>query len=621
MPLLDRINSPDDVKKLAAAELPLLAAELREEILAVVSRNGGHLASSLGAVELTIALLRIFSPPADKIVWDVGHQTYPWKIMTGRRDRFETLRQLNGLSGFLKPSESEYDISVTGHAGAALSEAIGLAVARDLDDDKAGRNQVIAVVGDGCMTNGISLEALNNIIEAKSKVIVILNDNKCSISHNTGALSRQLGKMLGNLHYNRIKRAAEAAGHKLHMTFLRGIYHRIEQAIKSLWLKNSFYEEFGIRYIGPIDGHDFEALDNALKSAAEYDRPVLLHIATVKGKGFHPAETAPSAWHGVGPFDLASQHGLYPPASTPGFSEAFGEELVHLAEHDARVIGITAAMQSGTGMNQFAARYPTRFFDVGICEEHAIVFASGLAAGGKRPFVAIYSTFLQRAVDCVMHDICLGELPVVIGIDRAGCVGRDGPTHHGLYDIAMLRSLPNLVLLQPGTRGELKLMMRWALAHGKPVAIRYPREVTYDGSAQAAPIELGKSAVALAAENGSQVWLWALGDFVGTALEVARMLKTSGIDAGVVNARFIKPLDVKLLRAHAANAKMIVTLENSALKGGFGSAVREELADCPIRIKSFGWPDEFIPHGSVAELRKKFGLEAGQIAEEIMSAL
>ena len=623
MRILDNINTPDDVKKLSPEKLPLLAQELRDEIISVVSKNGGHLSPSLGTVELTIALLRTFSPPADKIVWDVGHQAYPWKIMTGRREQFKTLRQIDGLSGFLKPSESQYDVSVTGHAGAALSEAIGLAVARDLTKHRDRSAHVVAVVGDGCMTNGISLEALNNIIEAKSKVIVVLNDNKCSISHNTGALSRQLGKMLGNLHYNRIKRAAESAGHRLHMTFLRGIYHRLEQAVKSLWLKNAFYEEFGIRYIGPIDGHDFEALDNALRSAAEYDRPVLLHIATVKGKGFHPAETAPGAWHGVGPFDPAPHHGLYPPASNPGYSDAFGDELVKLAECDERIVGITAAMQSGTGMDRFASRFPDRFFDVGICEEHAAVFAAGLAAGGLRPVLALYSTFLQRAIDCVMHDICIGSVPVTICIDRAGCVGRDGPTHHGLYDIPLLRALPNLAILQPRSSRELRAMMRWATQSGKPAAIRYPKEAAESGcdGTPIQPIEPGRAEIVHSATGDKPIWIWALGDLVETAKETASLLDEQGIDAGVVNARFIKPIDTNLLRRQAANARLIVTMENGALRGGFGSAIREELSDTGTKVHSFGWPDEFIPHGSIAELRKRYGLTAVQMGKAIAALL
>lgn len=617
MRVLDRINSPDEIKTISKNDLPLLAEELRTEIIRVVGKNGGHLASSLGAVELTIALLRVFSPPTDKIVWDVGHQTYAWKLLTGRRELFDTLRKKDGLSGFLKPGESPYDTSITGHAGVAISEALGLAVGRDLSSSAA---HVLAVVGDGSMTNGISLEALNNIIETKSKMIIVLNDNERSISQNTGALSRQLGKMLTNLHYNRIKHAAEAAGHRLHMTFLRGIYHRVEQALKSLWLKNSFYEEFGVRYIGPIDGHDFEALDNALRSAVEYDRPVLIHVATIKGKGFHPAETAPCAWHGVGPFDPSSLQGLYPPSSSPGFSETFGDELTKLAESDRRIVGITAAMQSGTGLDKFAARFPERFFDVGICEEHAAVFASGLAAGGMRPFVAIYSTFLQRAVDCIMHDICLASVPVCFCIDRAGCVGNDGPTHHGLFDIAMLRVLPNLTILQPRSHNELRLMLRWAADFGKPVAIRYPKKSEASDETEAPAILLGKAEIVEDTSDANPVWIWALGDFVETAKRAAKTLKEAGIAAGVVNARFIKPVDRELLLQQARTARLIVTLENGALKGGFGSAIREELADLPVRIHSFGWPDEFIPHGSIEELHQSYGLKAEQIAEQIIRA-
>ena len=627
MSILASIQSPDDVKRLDPKDLPALAEEIRTAILETVSRNGGHLASSLGVVELTIELLRVFSPPADKVVWDVGHQTYAWKLLTGRRDRFGTLRKLDGISGFCKPQESPYDATVTGHAGVALSAALGMAVARDLRTSggatsplPAAPSHVIAVVGDGCMTNGISLEALNGLSDAKTKLIVILNDNEMSISQNVGALSRRLGRMLVDVRYNRIKRAAENAGHRLHMTFLRGLYHRVEQTIKSLFLKNTFFEAFGLRYVGPIDGHDFKALHNALLSAAEYDRPVLIHVATQKGMGYKPAERAPAQWHGVGPFDLATGEPRKKPGGK-GFSRTFGDEMLKLAEEDRRVVAVTAAMEEGTGLVPFANRFPGRFFDVGICEEHAAVFCSGLAANGFRPVFAVYSTFLQRAVDCVMHDICLANLPVLFCVDRAGVVGADGPTHHGVFDIPMLRCLPNLAILQPCGTSELGAMMRWALAHDGPVVIRYPRQSPAEAeSAAVTPEDIagGASVVKPLADGaGRAVWIWALGDQVTAALEAADALCASGIRAGVVNARFVKPLSRPLLERCAGDADLLVTMENGVLSGGFGSAVREALPQTKCRILSFGWPDEFIPQGAASELAGRYGITASQIAETV----
>lgn len=623
--VLQRVREPRDVKGLAAGELPQLAAELRQRIIGTVSRTGGHLASNLGAVELTIALMRVFDPPVDKVVWDVGHQCYSWKLMTGRQDRFETLRQRGGISGFPKPSESEYDTFVAGHAGTALSSALGLAVGRD----RAGRGgHVVAIVGDAAMANGIALEALNNISETGSKLIVILNDNEMSISENVGAMSRHLGRLLASKRYNRIKAAAESVGHKLRMTPLRRVYHRMEQAVKSLWLRNAFFEEFGLRYVGPINGHDFRELESALCSARDDKRSVVLHVATRKGMGFEPAETSPCDWHGVGAFNLdgsvagGSRGG-------PGYSKILGESLSTMAESDERLVAITAAMSAGTGLEGFGERFPERFFDVGICEEHAVVFAAGLATAGYRPVFAVYSTFLQRAVDCVMHDLCLQKLPVVLCIDRAGVVGADGPTHHGIYDIAMLRTLPNLVMMQPKDGRELAAMLKSAVAVDGPVSIRYPREpgpvVDYAGGIE--PLEIGRgevvSELAGGAEEGTseELWLWALGDMVPLAEEVARELRGRGYRVGVVNARFIKPLDSGLLWQQAASGcRRFVTIENGAVMGGFGSALREALVAGGYQgvVQSFGWPDSFVGQGSTEELKRDYGLTPEAIAHEVV---
>ena len=616
--VLTTLHNPQDIQTLTPAQLPGLADELRAVILETVSRTGGHLASNLGTVELTIALLRVFTPPADKIIWDVGHQTYSWKLLTGRRDRFDTLRQRNGLSGFPKPEESAFDAFVAGHAGTALSAALGMAVGRDRH---GGTGHVVAVIGDGSMTNGISLEALNNLEDMHSKVIVVLNDNEMSISENVGALSRRLGRMLADVRYNRIKAAAEAAGHRMHMTPLRRIYHRVEQAVKSLWLQNAFFEEFGLRYVGPIDGHDFNALENALCSARSDKSSVLIHVATQKGKGFKPAERSPCDWHGVGAFELDSKH---PPESKPGYSQVFGETLAALADTNPSIVAITAAMCGGTGLEPFAARHPSRFFDVGICESHAVVFAAGLAASGFRPVFAVYSTFLQRAVDCVMHDVCIQKLPVVFCVDRAGIVGSDGPTHHGIYDIPMLRCLPNLVIMQPKDTVELVAMLKTALAHAGPALIRYPRDPgpAVEVPPAIEPISLGASELISAppdAAQGPVVWLWALGDMVPLACETAQRLAACGVRAGVVNARFVKPLDTARLFSQAESAAAFVTLENGAVAGGFGSALREALAahGSAVQVRSYGWPDAFIGQGTTRQLLEDGGLVPGCISDEI----
>jgi len=619
--ILDTIQSPRDVQALAADKLPELAEEVRRLILETVSKTGGHLASNLGTVELTIALLRVFSPPVDKIVWDVGHQTYAWKLLTGRRDRFHTLRQCGGLSGFPKPEESSFDAFVAGHAGTAPSAALGMAVARDR---RGGAGHVVAVIGDGSMTNGLSLEALNSLEDVGSKVIVILNDNEMSISKNVGALSRRLGRLLADVRYNRIKAAAEKAGHRLHMTPLRRVYHRLEQAIKSLWLQNAFFEAFGLRYVGPIDGHDFVALENALCTAREDKRSVLIHVATQKGRGFRPSERAPDAWHGVGAFELDAPH---PPEGKRGYSRAFGEALTALADENPAIVAITAAMAGGTGLEPFAARHPSRFFDVGICEGHAAVFAAGLAASGYRPFFAVYSTFLQRAVDCVMHDVCIPNLPVVFCADRAGVVGSDGPTHHGIYDIPMLRCLPNLTIMQPKDTVELVAMLKTALAHGGPTVIRYPRDpgpaVTPPPVVEPLPYGLAEVVREAGGDvSGGAVWFWALGDMVPLACETAERLAAAGVSAGVVNARFVKPLDIGLLAAQAAGARRIVTLENGAVAGGFGSAVREALAarGLTVPVLSCGWPDAFMGQGTTRQLMEAEGLTSARLAERVVGS-
>lgn len=602
--MLDGVRSPADVKALDAAALPALADELRREIVAGVSRTGGHLASSLGAVELAIGLARVFEPSRDRILWDVGHQTYAWKLLTGRRGRFGTLRRFGGLSGFCCPEESECDAFVSGHAGSALAAAEGMAAARDL---RGSSEHVVAVVGDASLSNGESLEALNNCAQLKGKIILVLNDNEMSISRNVGSFARVLGRMLTGVRYNRVKAAAERAGHKMRLTFLRGVYHRLEMALKSIWLGNAFFESFGLRYIGPVDGHDMNAVENALSVARDDKRSVVVHMVTVKGRGFAPAERNPTAWHGVGPFAVPEQGSPEKPVPSRGWSEAFGEALAARARADGSVCALTAAMCDGTGLAAFAREFPERFFDGGICEEYLVTFAAGLAKAGMKPVVAIYSTFLQRAIDQVMHDVCLLNLPVVFAVDRAGCVGADGRTHHGMFDVAMLRCLPNMTICQPSDEGDLREMLALALEKGGPWAIRYPRGRAQTEAQRRVPVKIGRARVV--SGEGAKVQLWALGDQVAKAVKAAELLKERGIEAGVVDARFVKPFDAELLERQRAQGSFVVSIENGSVMGGFGEAIGADM--------KFGWPDEFIGHGTAAELEAAARFDAESVAGAI----
>lgn len=619
-PDLDAIDTPEAVRKMQPCDLPALAASLRRDILETVSRKGGHVASSLGTVELAIGLLRVFDPQKDRIVWDVGHQTYAWKMLTGRRKRFCTLRDSGGISGFSNPEESPCDAFISGHAGNALAAAEGIAAARDIAN---GDGHVVAVVGDASLSNGESLEALNNCASLKGKIILVLNDNTMSISRNVGAFARLLGRLLTGVRYNRVKAAAERAGHRLHLTFLRGLYHRLEQAIKSIWLGNTFFESFGLRYIGPVDGHNLAAVENALRVARDDKRSVVVHVVTVKGKGFAPAERHPTEWHGVGPFDLENSKKSRSDAGghtvqNGCWSAVFGEALCGLARKNDRICALTAAMRDGTGLADFAREFPERSFDVGICESLLVTFAAGLAKSGMRPVVAVYSAFLQRAVDQVMHDVCLLGLPVVFAVDRAGCVGADGRTHHGMFDIPMLRCLPNLTILQPKDAVELRAMLAAAVEHDGPVVIRYPKGVAPESVDGLKALDSLKEphAEVISGED-APLQIWALGDQVPKALEIARLLGEKGMRAGVVNARFIKPVDSGLLTAQTAAGATIVTLENGSVAGGFGSSVQEAVPGA--KVLRFGWPDSFIPQGTVSGLESANGLAASQIADAISS--
>jgi len=617
--ILETINGPDDLKKIRLEELPQLAEEIRALIINTVSTTGGHLSANLGTVELTIALLRVFDPLCDKLIWDVSHQTYAYKILTGRRQVFHTLRQTDGISGFLLRSESKYDAFGAGHAGTALSASLGIAAARDR---QAGNDHVVAIVGDGALGCGTSFEALNNLESTTKRLIVILNDNEMSISTNVGAISRYLGQLLAHPRYNRWKSSVERfARERLKMSWLSKIYLRSEEAIKSLFLRSVLFEEFGLRYIGPIDGHNIPVLISSLEIAKNSDEPILVHVATQKGKGYAFAEAEPEIWHGIGAFEYKTGIPLKT-GSLLKYSDVFGQTMEQLALTNDKIVAITAAMAVGTGLSNFARHFPDQFFDVGIAEEHAVIFAAGMATQSFIPVVAVYSTFAQRILDFVIHDVCLQQLPVIFCLDRAGIVGDDGPTHHGVFDIALFRSVPNLVMLQPKDEAELANMISSAMAWQKPVIIRYPRG---GGPGKAVPadfsaITFGKAEVLI---EGEAVQIWALGDMLPLAQRAAKKLQRSGFKTGIVNPRFIVPLDGELLRRQAEKAQCIVTIENGVRNGGFGSAVEEALMESGYKgaCLRFGWPNQFVPHGSFDRLCERFGLTDEAVAAAVLKTL
>lgn len=572
----------------------MTADQIRAKILETVSENGGHLASSLGAVEIAMALAEVFDPASDRIVWDVGHQAYAWKILTGRGGSFSTLRRFGGISGFPNPAESPCDAAVAGHAGVAISVAEGYAAARDM---RGTSENVVAVVGDSALVNGTSFEALNNCSAATSKVIVVLNDNGMSISKPAGSFSRFLGRLISGVRYNRVKAAAEKAGHAMKLTFLRSVYHGLESRIKSLFLGNRYFEQFGLRYIGPVDGHDLKALKAAFTVAKEDKRSVIVHVVTKKGKGFAPAEKSPTYWHGVGPFDIAKASSLRdaPGAKALTWSDAFGSALAERAAEDPRIVALTAGMTDGTGLAEFAARFKNRFFDVGIAEGHMVSFAAGLAAGGLRPVVAVYSTFLQRAVDHVMHDVAISSLPVVFCVDRAGVVGADGVTHQGLYDIAMLKAIPNLTICQPRDADDLGALLDEALGRDGPTLIRYPRGAVPGRMPPRPP------------RGGAKLAIFATGDEYPKACMLGDMFA-----ADVVHARYIKPLDVSAVEAFRARGFKIASIENGSVSGGMGESIGADFR--------FGWPDEFVVHGDAESLEKAYAFDLESIASRLEGA-
>jgi 1-deoxy-D-xylulose-5-phosphate synthase len=593
-----------------------LAEEIREFLIQTLSRTGGHLGPNLGVVELTIALHAVFSTPQDKILFDVSHQAYIHKILTGRRERFETIRQPGGLNGFMLRTESEHDCYGAGHAGTALSAALGMAVARDL---AGGHEHVVAVAGDAAFTNGISFEALNNIASQTRRMIVVLNDNQWSIDRNVGAVARYFHRIVTNEHYqhlhDRATRLIERVGGKTAAKVVR----RAEEAAKSMLWPSILFEEFGLEYFGPIDGHNIPLLVGTFKFLKTLDHPVLLHILTQKGRGFQPAIDGQKKFHGLGPYD--PETGKTPDGS-PTWAEAFAATLADLAVKDERIVAITAAMPNGTGLDLFRPRHPKRYFDVGIAEEHAVVFAAGMATRGYRPVCAIYSTFLQRAFDPIVHDVCLQKLPVLFCMDRAGLSGDDGPTHHGLFDIAYLRGIPGIVLMAPKDEDELADMMKTALELPGPCAIRYPRGAVAGVARKPEPqlLPIGKAEVL---SDGSDVAILGLGPMIALAQELAAALERDGYSAAVINPRFIKPLDRELLQRYASRVAAFVTFEDHVKMGGFGSAVVEALDEMGLALPvvRIGWPDQFIEHGKVDRLRAKYGLTVDAALAQVLPLL
>ncbi|MBN1353565.1 MAG: 1-deoxy-D-xylulose-5-phosphate synthase [Candidatus Omnitrophica bacterium] len=615
--ILDRINSPRDLKNIPLEKLPVLADEIRKEIVETVSKNGGHLASSLGAVELAISLHYCFDMPRDKIIWDVGHQAYAHKLLTGRVKAFRTLRQLGGISGFPSSDESEYDIFTCGHSATSISQALGLACARDIKGEKC---KTIAVIGDASLASGMALEALNHAGHLGKDLVVVLNDNELSISKSVGALSKYLNRIMINPIYNKVRRRMQILVKHIPLFGFKAFRaaRKLEESLKNLLVPGILFEGFGFRYFGPIDGHDVNSLISTFKSIASFKEPIIIHAITKKGKGYKFAEENPYAFHGTSNFEITTGK----PAEnreTATFTDVFSRKIVDIARRDERIVAVTAAMPDGTGLSKFSSEFPNRFYDVGIAEEHAVSFSGGLAKSGLKPIIAIYSTFLQRGYDQIIHDISLQRLPVIFCIDRAGLVGEDGPTHHGAFDIAYLRHIPNLIVMAPRDGLELEAMLDFAVTIQKPVAIRYPKgsAASHISGASFHKVELGKSEIL---REGKDLAILAAGNMVSVALEAAGSLSDAGIETTVVNARFLKPLDKKMIENITSRVKRLVTLEEGVATGGFGSAVLEFLQlekIGGIKVERIGLPDHFITYGKREELFKEYHMTADEICENI----
>ena len=614
-PLLDSIHSPADVKRLSVRQLENLAAEIREELINVLSKTGGHLGPNLGVVELTIAMHYVFNTPADHFVFDVSHQAYVHKLLTGRREQFHTIRTPGGLNGFMLRTESEHDCYGAGHAGTALSAALGMAVARD---KTGGKEHVVALAGDAAFTCGITYEALNNIAQSTRRMLVILNDNEWSIDKNVGAIASYLNKIVTSPKYDylheRAGRFVEKVGGKRALNMAR----KAEEVAKGFLWPSVIFEELGLKYYGPIDGHDIATLIKTFEFLKTQDRPVLLHVLTQKGKGFEPAIQKQKKFHGLGPYD--PETGETAPSGQRTYSEVFADTLVKLANKNKKLVAITAAMPNGTGLDRFRTHHPDKYFDVGIAEEHAVLFAAGMATRGLKPFCAIYSTFLQRAFDPIVHDVCLQNLPVVFCMDRGSLSGDDGPTHHGLFDISYLRGIPNIVHMVPKDEDELADMLFTAMQYDGPIAVRYPRGTGPGTPVKDVPraIPIGKAELLQHSEN-DRVAIFALGALVPMAQEIAVKLEAEGVSAAVINARFTKPIDTEMLEFYAQTVDVILTLEDHVLRGGFGSAVLEELSNSGLAtpVVRIGWPDQFIEHGKPEALRAKYGISVDAAIEKL----
>ena len=620
--LLSGINSPGDLKKLSLDKLPALAHEIRDTIISTVSSSGGHLASSLGAVELIIGIHYCLNAPEDIIIWDVGHQAYAHKILTGRKDQFATLRKTGGLSGFPNKYESEYDVFTTGHGSTSISTALGIAAARDLEQKNY---KIVAVIGDASFGGGMAFEALNHAGHLHKDMLVILNDNEMSISKSVGALSKYLNRIITAPAYNRIRKDVERLLIRVPRFGFRVMRaaKRLEEGLKNLLVPGMLFEELGFRYFGPIDGNDITAVINTLKNIINMKEPILLHVVTKKGKGYSHAEKGPERFHGVSSFNVNTGEKILAAKDIipeEGFTKAFGNKIAELAEIDKRIVAITAAMPEGTGLDKFANLFPDRFFDVGMAEQHAVGFAAGLARKGLKPVVAVYSTFLQRSYDQIFHDVCLQNLNVIFMLDRAGLVGEDGPTHHGVFDMSYIRHLPNMVFMAPKNEEELKDMFTWAISYDEgPVAIRYPRGTSYkyNSNESRTPISLGKGELL---KQGKDVTIVGVGYMANVALEAASFLMNDGIDCEVINARFIKPIDIDLIMKSALKTEKLFTIEEGVIGGGFGSGVLELIIDKVekhIIIKNIALPDKFIEHGDRQVLLDKYRLSSKKIAERI----
>lgn len=612
--ILNSIRFPKDIKNLSEKQLEILSEEIREFLIDKVSKTGGHLASNLGVVELTISLFRSFNFDEDKIIWDVGHQSYVHKILTGRKDRFNELRQKDGMSGFPKRKESKYDFFDTGHSSTSISAAVGMARARDLKNEK---HKVVAVIGDGALTGGMALEALNDVGFKKTDMIIILNDNEMSIGKNVGGLSKYLSNLRVRPGYNKIKMDVHSTldTTKIGKTVANSI-SKVKDSIKQLVVPSMLFEDMGIKYVGPIDGHDIIAMEEVFNNAKNIKGPVLIHTITKKGKGYEKAEKNPGKYHGVSPFDLESGEAYISPKNS--YSKAFGEALINISDKDKDVVAISAAMIDGTGLRCFANKYPKRIFDVGIAEQHAVTLAAGMACSGLKPVFAVYSTFLQRAYDQVLHDVCIQDLPVVFGIDRAGIVGEDGETHQGIMDISYLSMLPNMTILAPKCLDEVEPLLKWAIEKGTPVAIRYPRGGDeMEGLKPIKEVREGKWEVL---NEGKDIAIIATGKMVQHAIKAQQVLEEKGIKPTLINATFIKPLDKELLEKLSDEKYKIVTVEDNIIKGGFGSSVLEYLNELnhKEKVKNLGYRDEFVEQGNVNLLYEEYGLDVNGIVQSVL---